>query len=374
MRNLIAAAMFALSLSPLGPACARDATPEPQVLENLKKINLPPGFSIGLYAAGLPEARQMAWGDKGTLFVGSFDAGAVYAVTEQGGKRSVRTILKGLRMPTGLAFRDGALYVAAVNRILRYDRAEESLGRMPEPRVVYDDLPSSRHHGWKYLTFDKQGRLVFGVGAPCNICDLPQGTGEMRRLDLGSGKAETIARGVRNTVGADADPRSGRVWFTENARDLMGDDMPADKLNMIAKEGADYGFPFCHQGDTPDPKFAGGRKCSEFTPPVALLGAHVAPLGMKFYTGAQFPADYRNSIFIAEHGSWNRSIFSGGRIVRVVATPDGRFGKEDVFASGFLQGPRTYLGRPVDVLQDKDGALLVSDDYAGAIYRVSYGK
>lgn len=154
----------------------------------------------------------------------------------------------------------------------------------------------------------------------------------------------------------------------------MGDDMPADKLNMVAKEGADYGFPFCHQGDTPDPKFSAGRACSEFTPPVTNLGAHVAPLGMKFYTGAQFPAEYRNSILIAEHGSWNRSVFSGGRIVRVVATADGKFEKEEVFASGFLQGARSYIGRPVDILQDRDGAILVSDDYAGAIYRISYGR
>ena len=373
MRMILLAAFAALAL-PAPGALARDATPEPRLLENLKKIKLPPGFTISVYASGLPEARQMAWGDKGVLFVGSFDAGAVYAVTEQAGRRVVKTILTGLSMPTGLAFRDGALYVAAVNRILRYDGAEENLDRMPQPKIVYDDLPSSRHHGWKYLTLDKEGRLTFGVGAPCNICDLPKGTGEVRRLDPANGKAETIARGVRNTVGGDFDPRSGRFWFSENARDWMGDDMPADKLNMIAREGADYGFPYCHQGDTPDPKFSAGRACSEFVPPVANIGAHVAPLGMKFYTGAQFPADYRDSIFIAEHGSWNRAVFSGGRIVRVVATADGKFEKEEVFASGFLQGARSYIGRPVDVLQDKDGALLVSDDYAGAIYRIDYRK
>jgi len=355
-------------------ALARDALAESQLFENLKKIRLPPEFSISVYASGLPEARQMAWGDGGVLFVGSFSAAAVYAVTERDGRREVKKILTGLAMPTGIAFRDGALYVAAVDRILRYDGAEGRLDNMPAPKIVYDELPSSRHHGWKYLAFDKDGRLYFGVGAPCNICDPPDGTAEVRRLDLKIGKAETVARGVRNTVGGDVDPRSGRFWFTENARDWMGDDMPADKLNMIAKDGADYGYPFCHQGDTPDPKFSAGRKCSEFVPPVANLGAHVAPLGMKFYTGAQFPPDYRNSIFIAEHGSWNRSVFSGGRVVRIVATADGKFEKEDVFASGFLQGARSYIGRPVDILQDKDGALLVSDDYAGAIYRISYRK
>ena len=373
MRRLVFAA-FAATIALAPAAFAREATPEPQVLENLRKIKLPPGFSISLYAAGLPEARQMARGDKGVLFVGSFDAGSVYAVTERGGKRSVRTILTGLNMPTGIAFRDGALYVAAVNRILRYDGAEGRPDGMPAPRIVYDDLPSSRHHGWKYLTLDREGRLIFGVGAPCNICDLPKGTGEVRRLDPGTGKAETIGRGVRNTVGGDIDPRSGRFWFTENARDWMGDDMPADKLNMIDKEGANYGFPFCHQGDTPDPKFSAGRTCGEFVPPVSLLGAHVAPLGMKFYTGAQFPEGYKNSIFIAEHGSWNRSVFSGGRIVRAIASVDGKLEKEEVFASGFLQGARSYIGRPADILQDKDGALLVADDYAGAIYRIAYTK
>ena len=266
MRRLLLALAPALALL-CGPALARDATPEPQLRENLKKIKLPPGFSISVYASGLTEARQMAWGAKGTLFVGSFDAGAVYAVRERDGKRVAKTILTGLTMPTGLAFRDGALYVAAVNRILRYDGAEDSLDRMPAPKVVYDDMPASRSHGWKYLSPDKDGRLYFGVGAPCNICDLPKGTGEVRRLDLASGKAETVARGVRNTVGGDVDPRSGRFWFSENGRDLMGDDMPADKLNVIAKDGAEYGFPFCHQGDTPDPKFAAGRKCSEFVAP-----------------------------------------------------------------------------------------------------------
>ncbi|MCO5086865.1 MAG: PQQ-dependent sugar dehydrogenase, partial [Methylobacteriaceae bacterium] len=189
-----------------------------------------------------------------------------------------------------------------------------------------------------------------------------------------SAKGEIVATGIRNTVGGDIDPRTGRYWFTENARDNMGDDMPSDKLNMLARRGENFGYPFCHQGDTPDPKFAAGRSCSEFSAPVFNLGAHVAPLGMKFYTRAQFPPDYRNSIFIAEHGSWNRSVYSGGRIVRVVASADGRFEKEDVFASGFLQGARNYIGRPVDILQDKDGALLVSDDYAGAIYRISYRK
>lgn len=374
MRRFFAAALYALTLFAAVPAQARDATPVAQILENLRKIKLPAGFTISVYASGLPAARQMAWGDKGVLFVGSMDAGAVYAVSDQGGKQVVKTVLTGLNMPTGIAFRDGALYVAAVNRILRYDGAEDRLDKMPAPKVVYNDLPSSRHHGWKYLTLDRQGRLIFGVGAPCNICDLPKGTGEVRRLDVASGKAETIAHGVRNTVGGDIDPRSGRFWFTENGRDLMGDDMPADKLNMIDKQGANYGFPFCHQGDTPDPKFAAGHKCSEFVAPVALLGAHVAPLGMKFYTGAQFPEAYRNSIFIAEHGSWNRSVFSGGRIVRVIASADGKLDKEEVFASGFLQGARSYIGRPADILQDKDGALLVSDDYAGAIYRIAYSR
>lgn len=356
---------------PVGPPTG---LPEAQIVENLKKVKMAPGFHISLYAPGVMEARQMAWGDKGTLFVGSFLTGNVHAVVDQGGKKSVKLILKGLMMPTGVAFRDGALYVVAQNKLLRYDDAESHLDKMPAPTVVYDDMPPFPAHGWKYLVADKDGWFYVPFGPPCNECLPPTSVSQIRRVDPKTGLAEIVALGVRNSVGGDVDPRTGRYWFTENARDWLGDDSPSDKLNMISRMGEHFGYPYCHQGDTPDPKYAMGHKCSEFTPPVAKLGNHVAPLGMKFYTGAQFPAEYKDSIFIAEHGSWNRHKYNGGKVVRIVASPDGKVSKEEDIASGFVEGDRNYLGRPVDILQDKDGSILVSDDWAGAIYRISYKK
>jgi glucose/arabinose dehydrogenase len=347
---------------------------EAQILDNLKKIKMAPGFEISLFAPGVLEARQMAWGSKGTLFVGSFLTGNVNAVVDQGGKKVVKTILKGLMMPTGIAFKDGALYVIAVNKLLRYDAAEDNLDKMPEPRVVYDDMPPYPAHGWKYLVADKDGWFYVPFGPPCNVCIPPTSVSQIRRVNPTTGAAEIVALGVRNSVGGDIDPRTGRYWFTENARDWLGDDKPSDKLNVIKRIGEHFGYPYCHQGDIPDPKFAMGHECSEFSPPVYKLGNHVAPLGMKFYTGAQFPADWQNNIIIAEHGSWNRHVYNGGRIVRIAASPDGMFQKEDVLATGFIQGERDYIGRPVDILQDKDGSILVSDDWAGAIYRISYKK
>jgi glucose/arabinose dehydrogenase len=356
---------------PVGPATP---TPAAELQNDLKLIKLPPGFKIEIYASGIPEARQMAWGANGTLFVGSFNATNVYAVTDEEGKRSVKTILKGLNMPTGIAYRDGALYVIAINKLLRYDNAEASLDKMPEPVVVYDDMPPYVAHGWKYLVTDKNGWVYIPFGPPFNIGIPPTSVSQIRHVDLKTGLAETVALGVRNSVGGAIDPRTGDYWFSENARDWLSDDTPSDKLNHVTRLGEHFGYPYCHQGDIPDPKFAMGHKCSEFTPPVVNLGAHVAPLGMKFYTGSQFPAEYQNNIFIAEHGSWNRHTYQGGRIERVIVDPDGKNAKQEVFASGWITGQRDYFGRPDDILEAPDGSLLVSDDWAGAIYRISYSK
>jgi glucose/arabinose dehydrogenase len=345
-----------------------------ELADNLKKIKLPPGFSISVYASNVPEARQMAMGEKGTLFVGSFGATNVYAIVDEGGKKVVKTIAKGLNMPTGVAFRDGALYVVAIDKILRYDNIEANLDHPPEPVVVYDDMPSYAAHGWKYLVFDKDGWIYVPFGPPFNIGNPPSSVSQVRRVDPRTGAAQIVALGVRNSVGGDIDPRSGRYWFTENARDWISDDLPSDKLNVVTKVVEHYGYPFCHQGDLPDPKLAQGHSCSEFTPPVLKLGAHVAPLGMKFYTGSSFPAEYKNNIFVAEHGSWNRHKYQGGRIERIIVDPDGKNAKEETFASGWIQSDQGYLGRPDDVLVAPDGSLLVSDDYAGAIYRISYDK
>ena len=357
---------------PAGPALPTSLA---DLETNLKAIKLPKGFNISVYASGVASARQMAWGDKGTLFVGSFGVGAVYAITDKNGKKEVKTILSGLTLPTGIAFRDGALYVAAVSKILKYENAEANLDKMPEAKVVYDDMPAYNAHGWKYLTFDKEGWLYVPFGPPCNVCLPPTSLSQVRRVNPnGSGQAELVAIGVRNSVGGDIDPRSGDYWFTENARDWESNDLPSDKLNRIGKIGEHFGYPYCHQGNLPDPKFAMGHKCSEFTPPVLNLGAHVAPLGMKFYTGKQFPAQYSNNIFIAQHGSWNRHKYTGGNIVRVVTDPKGKKVKHEVFATGWINGDKSYTGRPADVSIAPDGSMLVADDWAGAIYRISYAK
>ena len=345
-----------------------------EITAALQKIKLPKGFKIEPYATGVLAARQMAWGDKGTLFVGSFGLGNVYAIVDKDGKKEVKTILKGLKMPTGLAYLNGALYVVDINKIMRYDNPEANLDKMPEPKVVYDDMPSYAAHGWKYIAVDKDGWFYIPFGPPFNIGLPPTSVSQIRRVDPKTGNAELVALGVRNSVGGDVDPRSGKYWFTENARDWMGDDSPSDKLNMISRLGEHFGYPYCHQGDIPDPKFAMGHKCSEFTPPVVKLGDHVAPLGMKFYTGSQFPAEYKNNILIAEHGSWNRHQYQGARIVRVIVGPDGKNPKTEVFASGWIEGKQTYLGRPADIIQAKDGSILIADDWAGAIYRISYDK
>jgi glucose/arabinose dehydrogenase len=355
------------------PSAPATGIPKEEIEATLKKIKLPKGFSISLYASGVNSARQMAWGDKGTLFVGAFGVGNVYAISGPEGDRQVKTVVKGLKMPTGLAFRDGALYVADISKILKYENAEGS-DALGEGKVVYDDMPAYPAHGWKYLVFDKQGWLYVPFGPPCNECLPPTSVSQIRRVNPENGNAEIVALGVRNSVGGDVDPRTGDYWFSENARDWLSDDTPSDKLNHITKIGEHFGYPYCHQGNIPDPKYAMGHKCSEFTPPVVKLGAHVAPLGMKFYTGRMFPAEYRNNIFLAEHGSWNRHQYQGARIVRIVVDAQGKQAKQEVFASGWIEGKQGYKGRPADIIVAKDGSLLVADDWAGAIYRISYKK
>ena len=343
-----------------------------EVTENLSKIKLPKGFHIEPYATGVLSARQMAWGDNGTLFVGSFGVGSVYAITDNG--KTVKTILKGLTLPTGIAFKDGALYVASIDKLYKYDNAEANLDKMPPGKVVYDDMPPYIPHGWKYLAWDKQGWLYMAFGPPCNECMPPTSTSQLRRVNPETGSAELVALGLRNSVGGDVDPRTGDYWFSENARDWLGDNIPSDKLNHVSHYGEHFGYPYCHQGDIPDPKFAMGHKCSEFVPPVVKLGAHVAPLGMKFYTGEMFPASYRNNILLAEHGSWNRHQWQGGRIMRIIVDPQGKHAKQEPFAWGWIEGGHKYLGRPNDILMNKDGSIMVADDWAGAIYRISYSK
>ena len=348
-------------------------TPRAELDKILATIKLPPGFKIAVWADGVPQARQMAWGDKGTLFVGTFDKGTVHAVSGPDGQKVVKPFVTGLRMPTGVAFQDGALYVVDIDKLYRYDNPEANLEKAPEGKVVYDDFPPYVPHGWKYLVPDGKGWFYIPVGVPCNICLPPASTGHYRRVDPKTGAAEIVALGVRNSVGGAVDPRTGQLWFTDNGRDWISDDLPNDEVNRVSKIGEHFGYPYCHQGDLADPKYGSERKCSEFTPPVYKQGPHIAGLGMKFYTGDMFPPEYKNGIFIAQHGSWNRAKKLGYRVLFLSVDPDGKNPKEQVFAGTWLDDQK-ILGRPADVLQAPDGSLLVADDQTGAIYRISYQK
>ncbi len=345
----------------------------------LERLTLPPGFSIEVYAANVPNARQMALSPNGTLFVSTRQAGNVYAVVDDNGDQTadrVLTLDSGLNMPNGVAFRNGSLYVAEINRILRYDEIESQLTAPPEPVVVNDTLPTERAHGWKFIDFGPDGRLYVPVGAPCNICDNEETDPRFATIlsMQPDGSDLTIyAHGVRNSVGFDWHPTTDELWFTNNGRDRLGDTEPADTLHHAPSTGLHFGFPFCHQGNIQDPEF-NTRPCSEFRPPAQRLGPHVASLGMEFYTGNMFPGSYRNEIFIAEHGSWNRTAEAGHTGYRLtVARLDGnQVVGYDVFAEGWLQDNNEAWGRPVDVQVMPDGALLVSDDTANTIYRITY--
>ncbi|ANA39157.1 MULTISPECIES: PQQ-dependent sugar dehydrogenase [Geobacter] len=337
-------------------------------------ITLPPGFSIAVYADNVPGARSMALGSRGTLFVGSRGEGKVYALVDRNGDQvadEVITIAKGLQMPNGVAFRNGSLYVAEVSRVLRYDAIEERLKNPPQPVIVNDSFPDRTHHGWKFIRFGPDGRLYVPVGAPCNVCEEkdPRFATIMRMNPDGTG-LEIFANGVRNTVGFDWNPGTGELWFTDNGRDWLGNDIPPDELNRAPKPGLHFGFPYRHGRDIPDPEFGAKRKPDGLVAPEMELGPHVAALGMRFYTGTMFPERYRNQIFIAEHGSWNRSERIGYRIT-LVRLEGNRAVSYEPFAEGWLDNGKVW-GRPVDVQVMPDGSMLVSDDKAGAIYRISY--
>lgn len=359
-----------------GAAAAQEPTAQRLPVD---RIRLPTGFAIEVYAHDVPGARSMTQGPEGVLFVGTREQGNVYAVLDRDGDQRaerVVTIARGLDMPNGVAYRDGALYVAEVSRVLRFDGVASRLERperAPKPVVVSDGFPKERHHGWKFIRFGPDGMLYVPVGAPCNVCQRRDSryAAILRMKPDGTG-LEVFARGVRNTVGFDWHPATKELWFTDNGRDLMGDDIPPDELNRAPTKGLHFGFPHCHGGDIADPGFGGERGCAGFVPPAMRLGPHVAALGMRFYTGKMFPASYQGQIFIAEHGSWNRSVPIGYRVT-LVRLEGSRAVSYEPFAEGWLAGDRAW-GRPVDVEVMPDGALLVSDDRAGAIYRIRYGS
>jgi glucose/arabinose dehydrogenase len=344
----------------------------------IDKLKVPAGFKVEVWAEGLPNARSMALGNKGTVFVGTRQLKEVYAVVDRGGKREVKTVFKGMDTPNGIAFSRGTLYIAERNRITRYDGIEDRLDNPPEAKVIIDNLDPNNApgHFWKFLAMGPDGKLYFNIGAPGNIVMPSYREGSISRVDPKSGTMENVAMGVRNSVGFDWHPKTRQLWFTEHARDWLSDDTPNDELNVVTRKGQHFGYPFCHQGDILDPEYGKGRDCKEFTPPALKLGAHIAPIGMRFYTGKMFPAEYQNNIFIAMRGSWNRTIKQGYNVTRVVLSEKGA-PKMEPFLTGFLVDEKAdppMWGRPADVMQMRDGSLLVSDDHNGIIYRVSYVK
>jgi glucose/arabinose dehydrogenase len=334
----------------------------------LDDIDLPAGFIIEEYAE-VPNARSMALGDNGTVFVSNRNGGSVYAViADDEGTRTVK-LLSQLNSPNGIAFRDGDLYVAEIDRVTRYREIESNLLDVPDAEVLDIDLPSKKRHGWRYIGFGPDDMLYISIGAPCNICLEPDFAQIVRMNPDGSGR-EMVAQGIRNSVGFTWHPETGDLWFTDNGRDMLGDDLPPDELNHVSAMAQHFGYPFCHGGEILDPKFGDGKDCGDYRAPAQTLGAHVAPLGLKFYTGSMFPANYHEQLFIAEHGSWNRSKKTGYRI-SLVRLQNGKAVSYEPFATGWLQ-QESVSGRPVDLLVLTDGSMLVSDDRAGKIYRISY--
>ena len=343
---------------------------------NLETLNLPDGFEIEVYVSGIEDARSIDMSPSGTVFIGNRNEDRVWAVKDEDGDFKAEkkwVIAEGLKMPNGIAYRDGALFVAEISKLWRYDNIEDNLDNPSDPVLIYDDYPQDQHHGWKYIAFGPDDKLYVPVGAPCNICESQNELyASISRMNPDGSDREIFAAGVRNTVGFTWHPETGAMWFTDNGRDMLGDDLPPCELNRATRAGLNFGYPYCHAGDIADPEFGSKFPCSDFQQPARKLGPHVAPLGLKFYTGDMFPAEYQGSLFIAEHGSWNRSRKIGYRVMQV-KVEDGRAASYEPFIDGWLnEEAQEAWGRPVDVLVMDDGSLLISDDKAGAIYRVTY--
>ncbi len=347
---------------------------------SLGYLEAPAGFEISVFADGVTNARQMAMSDSGILYVGSRREGKVYAIVDANNDfkaDSVYTIIEGLRLPNGVAYKDGALFVAEVSKIWRFDNIDQTYANSPEPTLVTDELPTEGHHGWKYIAFGPDDKLYVPIGAPCNICNHEDDNplfATLTKMNVDGSEHEIVAKGIRNTVGFTSHPETGNIWFTDNGRDWMGDDIPPCELNEITGTDQHFGYPYLHGNDVWDPEFGEAGKAMEtdFKTPVQELGAHVAPLGVMFYTGGMFPTAYKNRALIAEHGSWNRSEKVGYRISQVKFDEDGNPTSYDPFITGWLQGEEDIKGRPVSLLQLKDGSVLISDDNSGKIYRVTY--
>jgi glucose/arabinose dehydrogenase len=359
----------AAKLAPVAPP------PIPSAPDKLPtaKLKLPPGFQIEVYASGIANARSLRIGDKGTVFVGTRLGNKVTAVVKKDGKTEIKTIAEGLYRPNGLAYHNGTLYIAELSQISKIDNVEANLDNPPKPTVIYKDLPKDEPHGWKFIAIGPDNKLYLEVGQPGNNVLHDDAHGQIRRINLDGTGAEVVAKGVRHSVGFDWNPVNKQLYFSDNGRDWLSEDVPNDELNRVTKTGEHFGSPYCYQGNLPDPEFGWGHSCSEFTPPILLTGPHSAGLGLRFYTGNMFPKKYKNAIFLARHGSWNRSKKFGGDILVVHLNKNGTVKSAEPFLTGFLVD-NNYIGRPVDVEIMRDGSMLLSDDWNGAIYRITYGK
>ena len=359
----------ASKLAPVaGPPIATAADKLP-----VAKLKVPPGFNVEVYAAGMANARSLAQSDKGTVFVGSRLVDKVYAITNKDGKREVKVLASGLYRPNGVAFHNGTLYIAELSKIDKIDKVDDVLDNPPKPTTIYDNLPKDEAHGWKFIAIGPDNKLYVPVGQPGNNVLHDDAHGQIRRINLDGTGAEVVAYGVRNSVGFDWNPETKQMYFTDNGRDWLSESVPEDELNRVTKVGEDFGAPYCYQGNIVDEQFGWGHSCKDYTPPVGLMGPHTASLGMRFYTGTMFPKAYKDAIFVARHGSWNKSQKMGGDVAVVKLNKDGTVKSVEPFLTGFLEDNK-YVGRPVDVMQMKDGSLLLSDDWNGAVYRISYGK
>ena len=359
----------AAKLAPIAPP------PIPTAPDKLPtaKLKLPPGFNVEVYASGIFNTRSLRVGDNGTVFVGTRLGNKVTAVIKKDGKTELKTVAEGLYRPHGLAYHNGTLYIAELSQISKIDDVEANLDKTTKPTVIYNDLPKDEAHGWKFIAIGPDNKLYLEVGQPGNNVLHDKDHGQIRRINLDGTGAEVVAFGVRHSVGFDWNPVNKQLYFSDNGRDWMSEDVPEDELNRVTKVGEHFGAPYCYQGNILDPEFGWGRSCSEFTPPIMLTGPHSAGLGLRFYTGKMFPAKYKNAIFLARHGSWNRTKKFGGDVIAIFLNKDGTVKSSEPFITGFIEN-NSYIGRPADVEIMKDGSLLMSDDYNGAIYRITYGK
>jgi len=364
-----------MSDSKLAPLAGKmTVTPAAEI--PVQNVKLPPGFKVEIWATGIPGGRAMVRGDDGKIYVGTRAIGRVYEITDNGKERTSRVVVDKLVQPAGVAFKNGSLYVMAINKVLRFDGIEKNPNAVPVDLTENFKLPPLQHHNWKYIAFGPDGKLYVPFGAPCNICELPTPEyAQIRRYNPDGSGMEVIATGVRNSVGFDWHPVTRELWFSNHGRDWMGDDLPNDTMHRLGKTGQHFGFPHCHQGDLPDTDVKKADPCGGVEKPVALMGPHAATMGVTFYTGNMFPPEYRNVAFNARKGSWNRTKKIGYDVVVVRSNPDGSNARIEPFMTGFMnEADQSFWGRPAYLLQMPDGSMLVSDEQLGAIYRVSYSR